>query len=55
MQNILLAAGLGKRSGGEKLLLPYKGQTIISHAVRQSLEAGLYTIVVTGFREEEIE
>ncbi|MFA6680411.1 MAG: nucleotidyltransferase family protein [Sphaerochaeta sp.] len=55
MQNILLAAGLGKRSGGEKLLLPYKGQTIISHAVRQSLEAGLYTIVVTGFREAEIE
>ena len=55
MQNILLAAGLGKRSGGEKLLLPYKGQPIIAHAVEQSLLAGLYTIVVTGFRKEEIE
>ena len=55
MQNILLAAGLGKRSGGEKLLLPYKGQTIIAHAVEQSLIAGLHTIVVTGFRESEIE
>ena len=55
MQNILLAAGLGKRSGGEKLLLPYKGQPIIAHAVEQSLLAGLYTIVVTGFRKSEIE
>ncbi len=55
MQNILLAAGLGKRSGGEKLLLPYKGQPIIAHAVEQSLHAGLYTIVVTGFRKKEIE
>ncbi|MDY0290391.1 MAG: nucleotidyltransferase family protein [Sphaerochaeta sp.] len=55
MQNILLAAGLGTRSGGEKLLLPYKGQPIIAHAVQQSLSAGLHTIVVTGFRGEEIE
>lgn len=55
MQNILLAAGLGKRSGGEKLFLPYNGQPIIAHAVEQSLLAGLYTIVVTGFRNAEIE
>lgn len=55
MQNILLAAGLGRRSGGEKLLLPYKSQTIIAHAVEQSLAAGLYTVVVTGFRRTEIE
>lgn len=55
MQNILLAAGSGKRSGGEKLLLPYKGQPIIARAVEQSLLAGLYTIVVTGFRKEEVE
>ena len=55
MQNILLAAGLGRRSGGEKLLLPYKGQPIIAHAVEQSLSAGLHTIVVTGYRGEEIE
>ncbi|HKL59113.1 MAG TPA: nucleotidyltransferase family protein [Sphaerochaeta sp.] len=55
MQNILLAAGLGQRSGGEKLLLPYKGQPIIARAVEQSLLAGLYTIVVTGFRKEEVE
>lgn len=55
MQNILLAAGLGTRSGGEKLLLPYKGQPIIAHSVEQSLEAGLHTVVVTGFRKTEIE
>ncbi len=55
MQNILLAAGLGERSGGEKLLLPYKGQPIIAHAVEQSLLAGLHTIVVTGFRKAEVE
>jgi molybdenum cofactor cytidylyltransferase len=55
MQNILLAAGLGKRSGGEKLLLPYKGQSIIAHAVEQSLLSGLYTIVVTGYRKQEVE
>lgn len=55
MQNILLAAGYGKRSGGEKLFLPYKGQPIVAHAVEQSLLAGLYTIVVTGFRESEID
>lgn len=55
MQNILLAAGLGKRSGGEKLLLPYKGHPIVAHVVEQSLLAGLYTIVVTGFRQREVE
>ncbi|MDT4760905.1 nucleotidyltransferase family protein [Sphaerochaeta sp. PS] len=55
MQNILLAAGLGTRSGGEKLLLPYKGQALVAHAAQQSLKAGLFTIVVTGFRNEEVE
>ncbi|HAF84769.1 MAG TPA: hypothetical protein DCG32_00035 [Sphaerochaeta sp.] len=55
MQNILLAAGLAQRSGGEKLMLPYKGRPIIAHAVEQSLLAGLYTIVVTGFRKMEVE
>ena len=55
MQNILLAAGLGERSEGKKLLLPYKNQSIIAHSVEQSLQAGLHTIVVTGFRNVEIE
>ncbi len=54
MQNLILAAGLASRSKGEKLLFPYKGTTIIAHAVSQSLQAGLKTIVVTGFQSEQI-
>ncbi len=54
MQNILLAAGLGSRSDGKKLLLPYQGETLVHHAVRESLLAGLYTVVVTGFKTEEV-
>lgn len=55
MQNILLAAGLGSRSEGKKLLLPYQGETLVRHTVRQSLLAGLYTVVVTGYRAQEVE
>ena len=54
MENILLAAGLGSRSEGKKLLLPYRGTSIVAKAVSASLEAGLYTIVVTGFRADEV-
>jgi molybdenum cofactor cytidylyltransferase len=55
MQNILLAAGLASRSNGEKLFLPWHGETILQHAVRTSLEAGLRTIVVTGFKRSQAE
>jgi len=55
MQNIILAAGLGKRSGGEKLFYPWKGKDILHHTVQASLEAGLFTIVVTGFQKERVE
>lgn len=55
MQNLLLAAGLGTRSKGEKLLLPYQGETLVHRAVSQSLLAGLYTVVVTGFRAAEVQ
>ncbi|AEV29893.1 putative MobA-like protein [Sphaerochaeta pleomorpha str. Grapes] len=55
MQNILLAAGLASRSKGEKLFLPWRGETVLQHAVRASLEAELDTIVVTGFKRTEVE
>jgi molybdenum cofactor cytidylyltransferase len=55
MQNILLAAGLASRSNGEKLFLPWHGETVLQHAVRASLEAGLHTIVVTGFKSAQAE
>ncbi len=54
MQNILLAAGLGSRSDGKKLLLPYQGETLVHHAVKESLLAGLYTVLVTGYRADEV-
>ena len=54
MQNILLAAGLASRSDGEKLFYPYRGRTIIHHSVASSLEAGLFTVVVTGHRAAEV-
>ena len=55
MQNILLAAGLGSRSEGKKLLLPYRGTSIVANAVLASLEADLFTIVVTGYRSDEVD
>ncbi|HZJ88176.1 MAG TPA: nucleotidyltransferase family protein [Sphaerochaeta sp.] len=55
MQTILVAAGLASRSGGTKLLLPYKGRPIIYHSLAASLEAGLPTTVVTGFKAEEVQ
>lgn len=55
MQNILLAAGLASRSKGEKLFLPWMGETVLQHAVRASLDAGLHTLVVTGFKRAEAE
>jgi len=55
MQNIILAAGLGTRSNGEKLFFPWKGKTIIEQVVEQSLQANLDTIVVTGFQKERVE
>ncbi len=54
MQNLILAAGLGIRSKGKKLLLPYQGTTIVAHAVEQSLLAGLRTVLVTGYRAKEV-
>nr|WP_319473204.1 nucleotidyltransferase family protein [uncultured Sphaerochaeta sp.] len=54
MQNLILAAGLGMRSKGKKLLLPYKGTTIVAHAVEQSLMAGLRTVLVTGFKADQV-
>ena len=54
MQNILLAAGMATRSDGEKLFYPWKTESVVAHAVRSSLEAGLFTIVVTGHRADEV-
>lgn len=46
---IILAAGAASRMGQPKLLLPWKGQPLIRHALQTGLAAGLDPlIVVTG-------
>lgn len=40
LSGILLAAGLGSRLGGGKLLLPYKGKPILAHSLAAVLSAG---------------
>jgi molybdenum cofactor cytidylyltransferase len=53
---IILAAGGAVRMGEPKLLLPWKGETLIHHSARTTLEAGLSpVIVVTGFDATRIE
>jgi len=52
---IILAAGSASRMGQPKLLLPWKGETLIRQAARIALEAGLSPVmVVTGSYATEI-
>ncbi|NLZ77499.1 MAG: NTP transferase domain-containing protein, partial [Spirochaetales bacterium] len=53
-QNLLLGAGGGTRSGGEKLFWIYENRPIIHHSVANSLRAGLPTILVLGHRHSEL-
>lgn len=55
MKNIILAAGAALRSGGEKLFWQYKGKSVIRRSVEASLSADLETIVVVGYRAEDVE
>lgn len=43
---IVLAAGAATRMGSLKQLLPYRGRTLLHHAIDQAMEAGLGPIVV---------
>lgn len=54
MTNIILAAGLASRAHGSKLFWEWDGEPLIRHTVRTSLDAGLDTLVVTGFRDDEV-
>lgn len=51
---IILAAGSSRRMGSRnKLLLPYRGKTVIAHIVGNLLSAGMEeVIVVTGFEAQ---
>ena len=54
---IILAAGMSSRmENGNKLLLPFRGHTIIEETVSNMLRSSLSeTIVVTGHQHDEIE
>ena len=45
---IVLAAGLSRRMGSNKLLAPLDGKPLVTHAVDAALDAGLPVLVVTG-------
>ena len=52
---ILLAAGESRRMGELKALLPWQGQTLVSHQVAALADAGVDRIVVVlGHRHEEL-
>ena len=51
---VVIAAGLSRRMGDFKLLLPWGGATVIGHVVGVLCAAGIDDIVVvTGFRAAE--
>src|SRR5438093_3012580 len=53
---IVLAAGLSRRMGQPKLLLPLAGRAVVRHATERLLTAGLDpVIVVVGAEREAIE
>ena len=56
LSSIVVAAGSSKRMGMiNKLLLPFKGKTVLETVVENILRAGLEeVIVVTGYDEKKI-
>jgi molybdenum cofactor cytidylyltransferase len=50
---IVLAAGLSRRMGKSKLLLPYGDSTVLRHATERVLTAGLRDVVVVVGPEHE--
>lgn len=52
---IILAAGSARRMGRQKLLLPYRGATLIEHIVGEVLQSGVEAcLVVTGCDSEYV-
>ncbi|MEM2002095.1 MAG: nucleotidyltransferase family protein [Candidatus Methanomethylicaceae archaeon] len=53
MPGIVLAAGASRRLGQNKLLVPFRGHTVLYHALRTALEAPLDPVVlVLGYESE---
>lgn len=55
MVTVLLAAGKATRMKEAKLLLPFRGEAIIIHALRAALQSSSTVILVTGWYEDQIE
>ena len=53
---LVLAAGLSRRMGEFKPLLPFRGKTLIENTIDSILSSGAHqVVVVTGHRAEELE
>ncbi|MBI3117311.1 MAG: molybdenum cofactor cytidylyltransferase [Candidatus Hydrogenedentes bacterium] len=53
---IVLAAGESRRMGQQKVLLPFRGHTVIEHIVQQAADAAVDEIVaVVGHEREAVE
>lgn len=56
ISGVVLAAGISSRMGHNKLLLPYKGHTIVEEVFAQISNADLdEIIIITGFENDKIE
>jgi len=51
---IILAAGASSRMGTWKLLLPWKGRTIVETVTEEALALGGRVILVAGYRADEL-
>ena len=52
---VILAAGLGRRMGVPKLLLPWQGRPLVRHVAEAALASQLGgVLVVTGYRADDI-
>ena len=53
---LILAAGLSRRMGEFKPLMPFRGKTLIENTIDSILESGAEkVVVVTGYRADELE
>ena len=50
---IILASGYSRRMGKNKLLLKYRGKSLIEHTIDTILQCGFSEVILVG-REEEI-
>ncbi|MDG6897312.1 hypothetical protein A6A19_04730 [Actinobacillus delphinicola] len=55
MECIILSAGLSTRMNDWKQDLPYKGKTILDHAIQNALNTCQRIILVTGFRHDVLQ